>query len=133
MSVTFAMVKPDAVAAGNIAQILAWAERDDFEVAEMRLLRATCDQAAELYREHAGKPFYDDLCAHACSGPCVALVLEREDAVQRWRRRVTGIRRLYAHPEVKYRNAVHGSDSDEAAEREIELFFGGGCRQSEED
>jgi nucleoside-diphosphate kinase len=128
---TLAIIKPDAVASGKSGAILAHLERDGFVVRAARLVRLTQAQAGAFYEVHRGRPFYDELVAFMTSGPCLPMALERADAVARYRTVIGAtdpaeaapdtIRRLYA--ESKGRNAVHGSDSDENAAREIAFFF----------
>ena len=128
---TFAIIKPDAVASGKSGAILAHLERDGFIVRAARLVRLSRAQAGAFYEVHRGRPFYDELVSFMTSGPCLPLALERDDAVTRYRTVIGAtdpreaaegtIRRLYA--ESKARNAVHGSDSDENAAREIAFFF----------
>jgi len=128
---TLAIIKPDAVASGKSGAILAHLERDGFVVRAARLVRLSKAQAGAFYEVHRGRPFYDELVAFMTSGPCLPIALERADAVARYRTVIGAtdpaeaaegtIRKLYA--ESKGRNAVHGSDSDENAAREIAFFF----------
>ena len=128
---TLAIIKPDAVAAGKSGAILAHLERDGFVVRAARLVRLSKAQAGAFYEVHRGRPFYDELVGFMTSGPCLPVALERADAVARYRTVIGAtdpaeaadgtIRKLYA--ESKGRNAVHGSDSDENAAREIAFFF----------
>ena len=128
---TFAMVKPDAVATGKVGAILAHIERSGFGIRAMRMLRLTRAEAEAFYVVHQGRPFYGELVEFMSSGLVVALALEATDAVAAWRTTIGAtdpaeaaegtIRKLFA--ESKGRNAVHGSDSDESAAREIAFFF----------
>ncbi len=128
---TLAIIKPDAVASGRSGAILAHLEREGFVVRAARLVRLSRAQAGAFYDVHRGRPFYDELVSFMTSGPCLPLALERDEAVARYRTVIGAtdpreaadgtIRRLYA--ESKGRNAVHGSDSDENAAREIAFFF----------
>lgn len=130
-SVTFAMVKPDAVASGKSGKILAHLEAAGFTIEAMRLVRLSLAEAEAFYAVHRGRPFFGELVEFMSSGPAVALALRSPDAVAAWRGAIGAtdpaeaaegtIRRLYA--ESKGRNAVHGSDSDENAAREIGFFF----------
>jgi nucleoside-diphosphate kinase len=134
MTQTLAIIKPDAVAGGKAGSILAHLEAAGFTVRALRMTRLTAVQAQAFYAVHRGRPFYDSLCRFMTSGPCVPLVLEREDAVGRLRAVIGAtdpaeaapgtVRRLYA--ESKERNAIHASDSDENAVREIGFFFSEG-------
>lgn len=133
---TLGIVKPDAVASGKLGLILAHLERAGFAVQAARLTRLTRAEAEAFYQIHRGRPFFADLVEFMTSGPCFPMVLEREDAVQAFRTAIGAtdpaeaapgtIRKLYA--ESKGRNAVHGSDSDENAKREIGFFFSAGER-----
>ncbi|HSE27368.1 MAG TPA: nucleoside-diphosphate kinase [Gemmatimonadales bacterium] len=135
-SQTLGIVKPDAVGTGKTGAILAHLERAGFSVRACRLVRLTRPQAEAFYAVHRGRPFYDDLVAFMTSGPCLPMALERAgaDAVPAMRETIGAtdpaeagegtIRRLYA--ESKGRNAIHASDSDENAAREIAFFFGEG-------
>jgi nucleoside-diphosphate kinase len=128
---TFAMLKPDAVSTGKGGAILAHVEKSGFGIRAMRMLRLSRVEAEAFYAVHAGRPFYGELVEFMSSGPVVALALEAADAVGAWRTAIGAtdpaeaaegtIRRLFA--ESKGRNAVHGSDSDENAAREIAFFF----------
>ncbi|MEO8452156.1 MAG: nucleoside-diphosphate kinase [Gemmatimonadota bacterium] len=128
---TLGIVKPDAVAAGNLGNILAHLEREGYRIRAGRLHRLTAPQAAAFYEVHRGRPFYDELCSFMSSGPCFPMALERDDAVKAFRTTIGStdpadaapgtIRKLFA--ESKGKNAVHGSDSDENAAREIAFFF----------
>jgi nucleoside-diphosphate kinase len=128
---TLAIIKPDAVASGKSGAILAHLEREGFVVRAARLTRLSRAQAGAFYEVHRGRPFYDELVSFMTSGPCFPMALQRADAVARYREVIGAtdpkeaadgtIRKLYA--ESKGRNAVHGSDSDENAAREIAFFF----------
>ena len=128
---TLAIIKPDAVAAGKLGAILAHLEREGYRIRAGRMLRLTRAQAEAFYEVHRGRPFYEELVAFMSSGPCFPMVLEREDAVAAFRTSIGAtapaeaapgtIRKLFA--ESKGRNAVHGSDSDQNAEREVAFFF----------
>ncbi len=128
---TFAMIKPDAVGSGNTGRILAAVEAAGFTIRAMRQLKLSRPEAEAFYEVHRGRPFYDELVEFMSSAPAVALALESDDAVAAWRRAIGAtdpaeaaegtIRKRFA--ESKGRNAVHGSDSDENARREIAFFF----------
>jgi nucleoside-diphosphate kinase len=128
---TLAIIKPDAVAAGKAGLIVAHIERAGFRIRAARMVRLTQAQAERFYEVHRQRPFYASLVRFITSGPCVPLALEHADAVSHFRAVIGAtdpaeaadgtIRRLYA--ESKERNAVHGSDSPENAEREIAFFF----------
>ena len=128
---TLAIIKPDAVAAGHAGKILAHLEREGYRIRAARLVRLTRAQAEAFYEVHRGRPFYEELVTFMSSGPCFPMALERPGAVTAFRTTIGAtdpaeaaagtIRKLYA--ESKGRNAVHGSDSDENAAREIGFFF----------
>lgn len=130
-NVTLAIVKPDAVASGKSGAIMAHIQKEGFTVRATRLVRLTQTQAEAFYEVHRGRPFYGELVSFMTSGPCLPMALERTDAVAQFRKVIGAtdpaeaapgtIRKLYA--ESKGRNAVHGSDSDENAAREIAFFF----------
>lgn len=125
------MIKPDAVAAGSAGRILAHVEEAGFRVRAMRQLVLSRLEAEAFYAVHRERPFYGELVEFMSSGPVVALALEAPNAVLAWRETIGAtdpaeaapgtIRQL--HAESKGRNAVHGSDSDENAAREIAFFF----------
>ena len=128
---TLAIVKPDAVRRNLIGWILAHLEERGFVVRELRMIRLSEDQARRFYEVHAQRPFYDSLVSFMTSGECVPMVLEREGAVGALREAIGAtdparaaagtVRALYA--ESVERNAIHASDSEANAEREIEFFL----------
>jgi nucleoside-diphosphate kinase len=128
---TLGIVKPDAVAGGRLGSILAHLEREGYRIRAARLTRLTRPQAEAFYEVHRGRPFYEELVSFMSSGPCLPVALEKANAVAAFRVTIGAtdpaeaaagsIRKLYA--ESKGRNAVHGSDSDENAAREIGFFF----------
>ena len=130
-NITLGIVKPDAVETGKTGLIIAHLQKEGFLVRAARLVRLTTAQAGAFYEVHKGRPFYNDLVAFMTSGPCLPMALERADAVAHFRKVIGAtdpaeaaagtIRKLYA--ESKGRNAVHGSDSDENAAREVGFFF----------
>jgi nucleoside-diphosphate kinase len=131
MSLTLAIIKPDAVASGKAGKILAHLEGAGFTVRALRLTTLDQAQAGAFYAVHAGRPFYDELVDFMTSGPVMPMVLEADDAVAKLRGTIGAtdpaeaaegtIRKLYA--ESKGRNAIHASDSDENAAIEIGFFF----------
>ena len=131
MSRTLAIIKPDAVASGNAGKILAHLEREGFRLRSMRMTRLTQAQAGEFYAVHKERPFYGDLVRFMTSGACIPVVLEGRNAVTRLREVIGAtdpaeaaegtVRNLFA--ENKERNAIHASDSEENAVREIGFFF----------
>ncbi len=131
MPQTLAIIKPDAVAAGKAGKVLAHLEAAGFTLKAARMTRLTTPQAEAFYAVHRERPFFRPLVAFMTSGPCIPMVLERADAVAELRRVIGAtdpaeaaagtVRKLYA--ESKERNAIHASDSDENAAREIAFFF----------
>lgn len=128
---TLAIIKPDAFARGNAGNILALLERQGFRVRAARVLHLTQAQARAFYAVHRERPFFGSLVSFMTSGACMPLVLHRDDAVKALRDAIGAtdpaeakdgtVRKLYA--ESKERNAIHASDSDENAAREIGFFF----------
>ena len=131
VSLTLAIVKPDALAAGNAGNIIAHLEHEGFVIRATRVIQLTKEQAEAFYAVHRGRPFYDGLVSFMTSGPCLPIALERADAVATLRKVIGAtdpaeaapgtIRRLYA--ESKGKNAIHASDSPENAVREVTFFF----------
>ncbi len=128
---TFTMLKPDAIENGHMGKIIDMIIQAGFEIKAMKLTRLTEAQAKEFYAVHAERPFYGELVEYMTSGPIVAAILEKENAVADFRALIGAtdpaeaaegtIRKYYA--ESKGRNAVHGSDSDENAEIEGKFHF----------
>jgi len=131
MNRTLAIVKPDAVASGKAGKVLAHLEEAGFRAVALKMIRLTEAQARSFYEVHEERPFYADLVRFMTSGPCIPMVLEADGAVPALRGAIGAtdpaeaepgtVRALYA--ESKERNAIHASDSDENAEREIGFFF----------
>lgn len=131
MTYTLAIVKPDAMRARKAGVILARLEEEGFALRAARLTRLTDEQAGEFYSVHRERPFFEALKRFMTSGPILALVLERENAVAHLRTVIGAtdpaeaaegtIRALYA--ENKERNAIHASDSPESAGIEVGFFF----------
>lgn len=130
---TLTIVKPDAVAAGNTGAILAAVEEAGFRLVAMRLVRLDRQEAEGFYAVHRERLFFGSLCEFMSSGPAVAAVLERDDAVPALRQLMgatnpaeaaEGTIRARFASSIE-RNAVHGSDSPENAAVEIAYFFPG--------
>jgi nucleoside-diphosphate kinase len=131
MSLTLAIVKPDAVGRGLAGKVLGHLEEKGFRIRAVRLLQLSQQQAGEFYAVHRDRPFYGSLVQFMTSGPCIPVLLEREDAVPALRDVIGAtdpkeaaqgtVRALFA--ESKERNAIHASDSDENALREARFFF----------
>ena len=131
MELTFAIIKPDAFAAGSTGPILAAINEAGFKVAAMKLLHLTKAQAQGFYAVHKERPFFDDLTDFMSSGPCVVMVLAAENAILKWRETMgatnpaeadDGTIRKKFGTNVE-RNATHGSDAPETAAFEIAYFF----------
>lgn len=125
------MIKPDAVEANNIGPILAMINKAGFKIRAMKYMRLTKEQAGLFYFVHRERPFYGELTEYMCSGPIVAAILEKDNAVADYRQLIGAtdptkaedgtIRKLFAKSIAA--NAVHGSDSDENAAIESNFFF----------
>jgi len=131
MNRTLAIVKPDAVRAGKAGKILAHLEGAGFTIEAAKMTRLTEGQAGRFYEVHKERPFYGALVSFMTSGPCIPLVLRADGAVPRLRETIGATDPAEAAPgtvravfaENKERNAIHASDSDENAAREISFFF----------
>jgi nucleoside-diphosphate kinase len=130
---TLAIIKPDAFGSAKTGAIIAHLLNGKFRIRGARVVHLTGDAAGEFYAVHKERPFFASLVRFITSGPCMPMVLEREDAVAELRRVIGAtdpaeaaegtIRKLYA--ESKERNAIHASDSDANAAVEITFFFSG--------
>ena len=128
---TLTIIKPDAFGSGKAGKIIAHLEAAGFRVVTARVLRMTDAQAGAFYEVHKERPFYGSLTKFMTSGPCLPMVLEKDNAVLSLRDAIGAtdpaeaaegtVRKLYA--ESKERNAIHASDSDENAAREANFFF----------
>ena len=131
MERTFAILKPDAVAANKAGAILAKIQENGFKILGMKMTRLSKMQAEGFYAVHRERGFYNSLVTFMTEGPVVVLALEREDAIAKWRELMGAtnpanaadgtIRKQFA--ESIERNAVHGSDAPETAAIEIPFFF----------
>ena len=128
---TLAIIKPDAVAKGVTGQILTRIEHAGLKILAAKLIHMSVDEARGFYLVHRERPFYGSLCAFMTQGPCLPMVLEGENAIQRWRDLMGATDFTKAAPGTIRRdfassieaNAVHGSDSPESAAFEIPYFF----------
>jgi nucleoside-diphosphate kinase len=133
---TLAIIKPDAVASDFTGNILALIEKSGLNIIAAKMLHLSIGKAEELYAEHQGRPFYNPLLNFMTSGPVMVQVLEGENAIKILRdlmgatipkeAEVGTIRNLYANHDFNgevHENAIHGSDSLESAQREIDFFF----------
>ncbi|MCK9324077.1 MAG: nucleoside-diphosphate kinase [Bacteroidales bacterium] len=130
-NITFTIIKPGAVAHEHIGDILQKISDAGFWIAALKYIKLSHSQASYFYAIHKGKPFYDELVEFMTSGPIVIAILEKENAVEDYRKLIGNtdpakanpgtIRKLFA--ESIQRNAVHGSDSDLNAKKEANFFF----------
>lgn len=130
-NLTFTMIKPEAVAAGNTGNILAMIQKAGFRIVALKKTKLSTETAGEFYAVHKERPFYGELVSYMSEGPIIAALLEKNNAVADFRALIGAtdpaeaqegtIRKAYA--ESKAKNAVHGSDSDENAEIEANFFF----------
>jgi|TARA_B100001093_G_scaffold472694_1_gene496010 nucleoside-diphosphate kinase len=130
-NITFTMLKPDSVSKGNIGKIIDKIIQDGFEIVAMKYTRLSIEDASEFYSIHSERPFFGDLISYMTSGPIVAAVLKKENAVEDFRKLIGStnpieaekgtIRNLFADSISE--NAIHGSDSDENAIIESNFHF----------
>jgi nucleoside-diphosphate kinase len=128
---TLTIIKPTAFKNGNSGAILKMAENAGFKIIAIKLIRLSSEQAGMFYSVHWGKPFYESLVQFMSSGPVIAAILEKNNAVEDYRRLIGStdpalaaegtVRKLYGTN--LQQNAVHGSDSDENAVIESDFFF----------
>ena len=128
---TFFMIKPDGVKRNLIGEIISRVEEKGFKITKIKMMTISQDLAEEHYREHKDKPFFSDLVSFITSGPVVVMQVEGENVVAQIRNLMGATNPSDATPgsirgdlatELD-KNVVHGSDSDESAERELNLFF----------
>ena len=128
---TLSIIKPDAVERNLIEEIKSIFIRNDLRIKDNKKIHISKEEAAEFYKVHQSKPFYNDLCSYLSSGPIVVMILEGKDAIVK-NRKIMGatdpknadentIRKLYGISID--RNSVHGSDSSENDKKEINFFF----------
>ena len=128
---TFTMLKPDSIEQGNMLPILNMIESSGFKIIALKYKRMSRDEAEKFYSIHSDKPFFNDLVSFMTRGPIIAAALEKDNAVEAFRKLIGStdpneaeegtIRKKYA--KSKGENAVHGSDSDENADIEINFHF----------
>jgi len=131
MERTFAIIKPDACKRNIAGKILTKIEEKDFRVIAMKKIAMTRKQAEGFYAVHRGKPFFDSLTDFMSSGPCIVMVLEKENAITAWRTLMGATNPANADPGTIRKefalsleaNSVHGSDAPETADYEIKYFF----------
>ena len=128
---TLAILKPDCVRKKLIGQVIARIEKAGFTILGLRMRRLSKEAAGRFYAVHRGKPFYEGLVEFMSSGPCLPVALEKENAVEEFRKLIGTTDPKDAAPgtirkdlaDSKGENIVHGSDSPENAEFEINFFF----------
>lgn len=130
---TFTMLKPDAVSAGNTGAIIKIIEEAGFSIVAMKKTKLSPEQAGQFYAIHKERPFYKDLCDYMSSGTIVPMILQKDNAVEDFRKLIGAtdpqkaapgtIRNLFAKSIEA--NAIHGSDSDANAQIEGNFFFSG--------
>ena len=131
MEQTLSIIKPDAVERNLVEEIKNIFTKNNLIIKDSKKIKISKDEAAEFYKVHQSKPFYNDLCAYLSSGPIIVIILEGENSVLANRKLMGAtnpkeaeentIRKLYGISIDK--NSVHGSDSLENAKKEIEFFF----------
>jgi nucleoside-diphosphate kinase len=128
---TLAILKPDAVGQAAVGRIIAKSEQSGFKVLAAKLIHMSFDDAAGFYAVHRERPFFKSLCTFMTQGPCLPMVLEADNAIQKWRdlmgatdpaKAAAGTIRKDFASSIEA-NAVHGSDSPESAAFEIPYFF----------
>ena len=128
---TLSIIKPDAVERNLIDDIKSIFIKNNLIIKDDKKIHITKEEAAEFYKEHQSKPFYDDLCSYLSSGPIVVIILEGENAISNNRKIMGATNPKDAEPNTLRKlfgisidkNSVHGSDSPENAKKEIEFFF----------
>ena len=128
---TLSIIKPDAVRSGHVDSINSLIENSGLKIIKKKHLTLNKEQAAKFYSIHSDKPFYKELCEFMCSGPIVVQILEGDNAIELYRdimgatdpnnAKENTIRKEFARSVQE--NAVHGSDSEENAKKELEFFF----------
>ena len=128
---TLTILKPDCVRKNLIGEVISRIQEAGFRIVAMKMTRLTKDTAGGFYAVHKERPFFDELVEFMSSGPCVPMILEKENAIEDLRQlmgrtdpqeaQAGTIRRLYGRD--KQKNAIHGSDSPDNAEKESNLFF----------
>jgi len=128
---TFTIIKPNAVRTGKTGPILAMINEAGFEIAAMKMVKMTVEQAESFYAVHKGKSFFESLIEFMTSGPVFVMILKHDNAVEEFRKLIGATDPNKAEPGTIRKtfaisvqmNAVHGSDSDENAQREADSFF----------
>lgn len=128
---TLAIIKPNAVASKHVGKIIDIIENHTFDILRMQKIQLTPDRARAFYAIHKEKPFFDELITFITSGPIIVMALEKENAIAAWRNtmgntnpasaQIGTIRNLFGTNITM--NAVHGSDAQETAQKELAFFF----------
>ena len=128
---TLTMIKPDAFAEGHAGEIIKMIEDAGFKIVAIKMVNLSGEKAGQFYAVHQEKPFYKNLCNYMSSGPIIAMILKKENAIQDFRKLIGAtdpskaeegtIRKKFAKSIEA--NAIHGSDSDENAKIEGDFFF----------
>lgn len=130
--ITFAMIKPDAVAAKNSGKIIDIIENNGFNIMRMQKINMSTEQAHKLYAIHKDKPFFGEMVKFITSGPVIVMALEKENAIKAWRDLMGATNPAQAEEGTIRKkfgksigeNATHGSDAPETATEELGIFFG---------
>ena len=128
---TFSMIKPEIVQAGQIGEVITQIEQNGFRIKVLKLIQLSIEDAKKFYEVHQARPFYQELCTYMASGPIVAMVLEKADAVTSFRQLIGATNPAEAMPGTIRKqfgksieeNAIHGSDADSTAAVEAHFFF----------
>lgn len=128
---TFAIIKPDAVAAKNAGKIIERIEAEGFTIKGMKKIKMSKCTAEKFYYVHRERPFYNDLTSFMSSGPCIVMCLEKEGAIKAWRDLMGATNPAEAEADTLRKlfgknidnNATHGSDAKETAAEEVSFFF----------
>lgn len=128
---TLSIIKPNAIRTGKTGPILSMINEGGFEISAMKMVKMTRQQAGSFYEVHKDKPFYEELVEFMTSGPVTVMILRHPNAVEEFRKLIGATDPAKAEPGTIRKtfavsvtmNAVHGSDSDENAEREANFFF----------
>lgn len=139
--ITFAMIKPDAVRAHNAGKIIDLVEKNGFEILRLHKIMLDKEGAEGFYAVHKDRPFFGELVDFISSGPVIIMALSKENAIQDWRKLMGATDPLKAEEGTLRKlfgtnvgeNAVHGSDSSETANQELEYFFAHEAGDVEED
>ncbi len=131
MQTTFAIIKPDAVAAKNTGKVIDRIEHEGFSIVGMKKIHMSQALAEQFYAVHSARPFFGELVSFMTSGPCVLLALRKENAIAAWRDLMGATDPAKAAPNTMRAvfgtnvgsNATHGSDAPETAQTELKLFF----------